>query len=304
MRWNQGFDYRTQIAEEADGEALLGYLVRRYGHSPLREWEARIAAGLVLLDSTPAATDSVLRRGQLLVWRRPRWQEPSAPLAFTVLAEDEELVAVAKPAGLPTLPGAGFLETTLLHQVRQHAPGAAPVHRLGRWTSGVVLFGRTAAARADLSRQWAAGEIAKTYRALATGNPGGDKFTITHPIGPVPHPLLGSVHAASATGKPAASHIAVLERRARAFLCDVEIATGRPHQIRIHLAAAGHPLVGDPLYPAGGVPEADARALPGDAGYHLHAAELCFRHPRDGSRVMIRCEPPPLLRHSGVRPPA
>ncbi|HEY6020197.1 MAG TPA: hypothetical protein VIY48_09935, partial [Candidatus Paceibacterota bacterium] len=74
------------------------------------------------------------------------------------------------------------------------------------------------------------------------------------------------------------------------------IATGRPHQIRIHLASAGHPLVGDPLYGTGGVPLQDTRAVPGDPGYHLHAAELRFRHPRTGQEIKIECEPPELLR--------
>jgi 23S rRNA pseudouridine1911/1915/1917 synthase len=304
MHWNEGFDYAVRVDAEAEGEALLGYLSRRFQHSPRAAWEGRIAAGLVLLDSTPAAPDSVLRRGQTLVWRRPGWEEPSAPLTFDILAEDDDLLVVAKPAGLPTLPGAGFLEATLLHQVRRHAPGAAPVHRLGRWTSGVVLCGRTPGARADLSRQWSAGGIGKRYRALAEGNPVRDGFAITQPIGPVGHPLLGSVYAASPTGKPAASRVDVLERRAGAFLCNVEIATGRPHQIRVHLAAAGHPLLGDPLYPVGGVPDPDARALPGDPGYHLHAAEIRFRHPRDGRRLAISCEPPPLLRDSPARPVA
>jgi 23S rRNA pseudouridine1911/1915/1917 synthase len=121
-------------------------------------------------------------------------------------------------------------------------------------------------------------------------------MTITTPIGPAPHPLLGSVHAASPQGKPSLSQVTVLERRADSFLCDVRIATGRPHQIRIHLAAAGHPLTGDPLYGPGGLPGPDSRALPGDPGYLLHAAELSFCHPADGRTVVLACEPPPQLR--------
>ncbi len=145
-------------------------------------------------------------------------------------------------------------------------------------------------------RQWSGKEVDKRYRALATGLPAWDEMTIETPIGPVPHALLGSIHAAAPQGKPSLSRVSVLERRTGSFLCDVRIATGRPHQIRIHLAAAGHPLVGDPLYGAGGLPLRDTRAVPGDPGYHLHAAELRFRHPASGRGIVIEQEPPALLR--------
>jgi 23S rRNA pseudouridine1911/1915/1917 synthase len=144
-------------------------------------------------------------------------------------------------------------------------------------------------------RQWSANAVGKRFRALAIGQPDWNDMTITTPIGPVPHPLLGSLHAASPQGKPSLSQVIVLERRADSFLCDVRIATGRPHQIRIHLAATGHPLMGDPLYGPGGLPAPDSRALPGDPGYLLHAAELSFRHPATGRTVVLECEPPPQL---------
>ena len=234
--------------------------------------------------------------GSTLVWRRPPWVEPDAPTSFTVLYEDQDLLAVAKPAGLPTLPGANFLQATLLHQVHTYAPDAAPLHRLGRWTSGIVLCARNQQARAAVVRQWSTQQVVKRYRALAVGSPDWDELSVSTSIGPVPHPLLGTLHAAAADGKPALSRVTVVERREDSFLCDVRIATGRPHQIRIHLAAAGHPLLGDPLYGVGGVPPADSHALPGDPGYHLHAAELSIRHPRSGDELVIVCEPPPLLR--------
>jgi 23S rRNA pseudouridine1911/1915/1917 synthase len=293
---NDGFEYRERLGPEAEGERLLAYLARRYRHSSTSAWRERIESGRVLVDATPASAAAVLRRGQTLIWRRPPWDEPSAPASFAVLYEDDPLLAVAKPAGLPTLPGGGFLQTTLLHRVRAYAPGASPLHRLGRWTSGLVLFAKTRTARAELVRQWAAGGIRKRYRALAGGEPARREFSVDARIGPVPHPVLGTVHAATPEGRPAESRVVVLERRARGFLCDVFIATGRPHQIRIHLAAAGHPLAGDPLYGPGGVPAPGCRAVPGDPGYRLHAAELGFRHPRTGAKVAIECAPPPLLR--------
>ena len=298
MPKNEGHEYEERIGPDAVGDTVLDYLTRKYRHSTRAEWESRIGSGRVLLDSEPSCADSRMRRGQRLVWRRPPWDEPAAPPEIATLFEDDDLLAVAKPAGLPTLPGAGFLQTTLLHQVRLRAPEAAPLHRLGRWTSGVVLFARTRGARAALSGQWASLEIGKRYRALASGEPVRQEFTVAVPIGPVPHPLLGSVHAAARDGKPASSRVTVVELRAGAFLCDVAIATGRPHQIRIHLAAAGHPLVGDPLYGEGGAPRPGARAVPGDPGYLLHSAALSFRHPRTAHRIEVECEPPPQLRSS------
>jgi 23S rRNA pseudouridine1911/1915/1917 synthase len=293
---NEGCEYREQLGSEADGQTLLVYLSRHYRHSTPEVWTERIAAGLVLIDSKRAHAETLLRKGSELVWQRPPWIEPDAPRSFTVLYEDEDLLAVAKPSGLPTLPGANFLRSTLLHLVRACSPDADPLHRLGRWTSGLVLCSRNQAARTSLMRQWSANKVGKRYRALASGLPAHDEMTITTPIGPVPHTLLGSVNAADPKGKTALSRVIVLERRADSFLCDVRIATGRPHQVRVHLAAAGHPLVGDPLYGAGGLPIPDTHALPGDPGYHLHSAELSFLHPRTGRELVLACDPPTILR--------
>jgi len=292
---NKGCAYREQLGADADNRTLLSYLSQHYCHSSSAEWAARIASGHVLINGRPAPAEGLLRRGSELVWHRPPWIEPDAPRYFSVLYEDKDLLAVAKPAGLPTLPGANFLEATLLHLVRSYAPDASPVHRLGRWTSGIVLCAQNHNAKTALMRQWSARQVGKRYRALASGIPDREEMTITAPIGPVPHPFLGSLHAATPKGKPSLSQVIVLEHRADSFLCDVRIETGRPHQIRIHLAAAGHPLVGDPLYVIGGIPATDSRALPGDPGYHLHAAELSFRHPSTEYNVVIESEPPMIL---------
>jgi 23S rRNA pseudouridine1911/1915/1917 synthase len=291
---NGGFTYVARLGPEAAGQALSSYLAARWPHSTRAVWEGRVASGLVLVDGACVEASTRLRPGQTLTWERPAWSEPPAPRCFAVLHQDDDLLAVAKPAGLPTLPGAGFLEHTLLSRVQAYDREAVPLHRLGRFTSGLVLFARTPEARVRLSRGWRA--VEKRYRALAMGGPARDAFAIDVPIGPVPHPLLGTVHGASASGRPSRSTVTVLERGQGAFLCDVRILTGRPHQIRIHLAATGHPLVGDPLYGVGGVPLPDQPGLPGDPGYLLHAAELRLAHPRTGEDLVLRCAPPPSLR--------
>ncbi|MFQ5789377.1 MAG: RluA family pseudouridine synthase [Acidobacteriota bacterium] len=301
MGLNQGYIYRERIGPQAAGATVLDYLCRRYQHSSPETWRQRMEEGKVFLDGSPAASTEKLRAGQTLDWRRPPWQEPDAPLAFAVLYEDRHLLAVAKPRGLPTLPGGGFLQKTLLWLVRPHYPDATPLHRLGRGSSGVLLFARSRLARSSLSAAWQKGGVRRIYRALASGTVKAEPFDIDVAIGPVPHPLLRRVNGAavsSGDAKPARSRVRLLEHRRDGSLVEVELRTGRPHQIRIHLAAAGHPLVGDPFYLAGGGPRRDARALPGDLGYWLHAERLSFRHPESGDSVTIECPPPPPLRSS------
>jgi 23S rRNA pseudouridine1911/1915/1917 synthase len=297
---NDGYDYRVQVGPDGEGRSVLSFLAGRYAHSSLDDWRERIEAGHVRVDRRGTSPESALRRGQELTWCRPGWDEPEAPLGFAILHRDDELLVVAKPAGLPTLPGAGFLEHTLLSLVRAFDPAASPMHRLGRFTSGLVVFSRTSDARRALSRQWASGHVVKRYRALAAGSPAGDELRVEVPIGPVPYPVLGTVHAASRSGKHAASHVTVVERRVDSFLCDVRIETGRPHQVRIHLAAAGHPLLGDPLYGPGGLPRCGTSARPGDPGYLLHAAEIGLSRPASGEPLTLACAPPPALRERGT----
>ena len=288
---NHGFTYREVLGPREEGRMLLDHLAGRYAHTAREEWRARIQAGLVLLDGQPARADKRLARGQELAWNRPPWEEPEAPLAFAVLFEDEDLVAIAKPSGLPTNPGGGFLEHTLLHLVRRRCPGASPVHRLGRGTSGLVLFAKTAWAGAAVSASLRDRKALKVYRALVAGSPREDAFTVATPIGPVLRDGGRSLHAANPEGKPATSHVRVLARREGSSLVEVRIETGRPHQIRIHMAACGHPLLGDPLYAVGGgfLP---GNATPGDLGYRLHAMRLSLPHPRTGERLDLECRPP------------
>jgi 23S rRNA pseudouridine1911/1915/1917 synthase len=294
---NHGFEYRTRLNADAAGLRMIDYLTRYYSRFAPEVWMDLIESGRILLDGISSTCDAILRPGQVLSWMRPPWEEPEVPLSFAILYRDEHLLAVAKPGGLPTIPGGGaFMEHTLLYLVRRQFPKANPVHRLGRGTSGVVLFALTRESASKICQALEHRRILKEYRALASGYPDRDEFEINTPIGTVPHCILKTIHAASPAGKPARSHISVLERRDGCSLLQIRITTGRPHQIRIHLAASGHPLVGDPLYVAGGIPAQNSRALPGDLGYHLHNLRLGFPHPTTKEWTEIICAPPPPLR--------
>lgn len=293
MSLNNGWEYRERLGAGVEGRTVLGYLAARYRHSDEATWRARIEAGEVSVDERPASVEQRLRPGQLLCWRRPPWDEPEVPLFFEFVYEDEDLLVVSKPSGLPTEPAGGFLAHTLLALVRARSPEAAPMHRLGRGTSGLVVFARTAEARARLQSAWRDHRVEKRYVALAMGVLPEEPFTVEAPIGPVAHPVLGTVYAASPAGKPALSEVRRRGLRPEGSLAEVRIATGRPHQIRIHLAYAGHPLVGDPLYGPGGTPRTEA--LPGELGYRLHAWRLAFEHPRTGTRLHLEAPVPPEL---------
>ncbi|MGC2154144.1 MAG: pseudouridine synthase, partial [Terriglobales bacterium] len=169
---------------------------------------------------------------------------------------------------------------------------ANPVHRLGRATTGIVLFAKTRQAASHLFANWNTPKIQKIYRALAQNIAQHDAYEILTPIGLVPHPLLGSVWAANPSGKSSKSLAKVISRSIEyastgTTTFEVSLNSGRPHQIRIHLASIGHPLVGDPLYGLTGQPLQILPGLPGDGGYFLHAQYLKFHHPITGEQINL-----------------
>ncbi|HJU42950.1 MAG TPA: RluA family pseudouridine synthase [Vicinamibacterales bacterium] len=294
MTLNGGWTYREQVGPEGGGLTVLEYLAATRYHSTSEEWAERLERGEVEIDGCRVSCSAVLHPGQTIAWHRPPWHEDDVPRNYSIVYEDDSIVAVDKPSGLPTMPAGGFLNHTLLALLRDTYPEASPLHRLGRHTSGLVLFARTHDAASKLSQAWRDHAVKKMYRALGLGETRTEIFVIDVPIGPVPHPLLGTVEAASEGGKPSHSVAVVLETSGDRTLFDVEIVTGRPHQVRIHLAYAGHPLVGDPLYEAGGGLKRHP-GLPGDGGYLLHAEQLHFAHPVTGKPMSLIAPPPPAL---------
>ena len=301
---NQGWTYYDRITSRSAGQSVLDYYTSKYQHSTAQQWRSRIEQGRILLEGLPAQTYTTLQANQTLAYRRSPWSEPDVPLTFEVLYEDDALCVIAKPSGLPVLPGGQFLEHTLLHQLKQRYPQKTlvPMHRLGRGTSGVMLMAKSQQARCHLSEQFRARSLRKTYRTLVGPAPEmPDRFVCTETIGKVAYPRLGSLFARVScdhpTAKPARSECEVLQRRTDSTLLKVSITTGRAHQIRIHLAAQGYPLLGDPLYAAGGLPHATAEAIPSDLGYHLHAHRIRFVHPHSGNALEVEAPLPEIFKN-------
>jgi 23S rRNA pseudouridine1911/1915/1917 synthase len=297
---NHGTSYPDRILESDEGVSVAAFYTLHYPHSTGETWRQRIAEGQVSLNGRTALPGERLTRGDRLIYQRLPWDEPDAPRDFGILYEDEDVLGLAKPSGLPVLPGGMFLENTLLYLARQrYGPGCSPLHRLGRGTSGAILFTRNARAARSLAAAMSERRILKVYLALASGTGMPDTFTVDAPIGPVPYGRPETVHAYRPDGRPSISHVRVVRRLPgeNATILEVTIPTGRPHQIRIHLSYAGFPLVGDPLYGPGGIPRASGEdggcsALPGETGYLLHSWKIRFPHPARNESVGVVCPPP------------
>ena len=286
--------------EAGAGERLDRWLAAVMPDLSRARLQAIITAGGVLVDGRVARPSVRLKTGQAISVRLPAPQ-PAVPLPedipLSVIYEDAHLLVVDKPAGLVVHPGAGratgTLVNALLHRIRDLSgiggvvrPGI--VHRLDRGTSGLLVVAKDDASHLALSRQFAGRTVEKEYLAVVLGVPRAAAGTIDVPIGRDPvHRKRMSARAPR--GRAARSTYRVVEALDGAALLRVRIATGRTHQIRVHLAAVGHPVAGDPTYggqrrPASRRPEARA-ALEALSRPALHAAHLAFSHPASGERV-------------------
>ena len=297
--FNQGWSYRERIPDQQSAILLSSWLAKRYRHSSLQEWQQRIAAQELDLNDRPLLSDAVISPGDRICWHRPAWLEPAIPDRWDTIHDDGDVLVINKPSGLPVVPGGGFLRHTLTALLEP--TGARPVHRLGRFTSGLQVCARTPASRAALSRRFRpGGGCRKIYRALSRQlellHPGQQR-AVTTDVVERQHPLLDWIWGpeppdpTTPTRRRLSAHssLLLLERRHAGDLLEVAITTGRPHQIRIHLAQLGSPLLGDPLYRADR--SIDPSATPGDGGYRLHAsglemAEAAFHCPADDLQPM------------------
>lgn len=211
-------------------------------------------------------------------------------LPLSVLYEDEDLIVINKPAGMVVHPVGEITRGTLVNGLA-HRFGAEPglVHRLDRDTSGLMVVARTRAAQEFLTAQFRSREVTKHYIALVYGHLGSMRGTIAIPIGRDRKNRLKMVPCPPGEGREALTLYQVREQWAEFALLDVEIKTGRTHQIRVHCAHLGHPVVADEMYGKGRAAQvrcmAHRAAVAALGRQFLHAARLSFDHPRMGARL-------------------
>lgn len=216
-----------------------------------------IDSGLVKVDGVERRQKFKMTPGEVIEVRIPPVTEDelkAEPIPLDIFFEDAHMLVINKPAGMVVHPAPGHATGTLVNAVLHHSPEVAMagshrpgiVHRLDRDTSGLIVVAKTDAGRLSLLEQWAGRSVVKEYLAVARGAPEADDFVIDAPIGR--DPKQRNRMAVVLSGKSAVSRVAITERLGNAFLAKVLIDTGRTHQIRVHFAYAGFPIIGDHVY--------------------------------------------------------
>ncbi|MDR0381032.1 MAG: RluA family pseudouridine synthase [Oscillospiraceae bacterium] len=283
-------------AAEADENLRLDVFLARSGVLSRSAFARLCERGEVTLDGRPAGKNHRVAAGEVFTadWPDPA---PSAAAAqdipLDIVYEDEDLIVVNKPRGLVVHPAAGHADGTLVNALLHHCRGglsgiggvARPgiVHRLDKDTSGLLVAAKNDAAHLALSGQLAGREMTRVYEGLAAGALPGERGVWRGAIGRDPKNRK-RMAVVTAGGRPAVTHYRVLARLPGATHVECRLETGRTHQIRAHLRAAGHPLLGDSLY---GGP--DLWALRGQC---LHAASLRLIHPRTGRPLRFEAARP------------
>ena len=281
-------------AETEDAGTRLDAFVASRANGLTRSQAARyIEEGRVSVDGKPAAKSCRITGGEAVTVDVPEVRDTALTaqdIPLDVVYEDADVIVVNKPAGLVVHPAPGHPDGTLVNALLHHCgsslsgiggekrPGI--VHRIDRDTSGLIIAAKNDAAHQCLAAQLQDHTLARVYRCIVVGNLREDAGTVDAPIGR--HPVDRKKMAVVANGRPAVTHWRVLERLRGCTYVECRLETGRTHQIRVHMAHLGHPILGDTVYGA-------KKPVPGLQGQCLHAVGLRFRHPRTGELVELSC---------------
>jgi 23S rRNA pseudouridine1911/1915/1917 synthase len=308
---NESAIHEFVAVESEAGQRLDQQVASRFSNISRSRVQQLIASGLVLVNSRPAKGSHRLRAGervQIQIQPRPPLRAEAESIPLEILYEDDDVVAVNKPAGMTVHAGAGTTRGTLVNALLGRGqtlskggdalrPGI--VHRLDKETSGIILVAKNDAAHVRLSESFRQREIKKTYIALVQGLLKEDRGTIDLAIARDPKRRTRMTARRSiilGNAREARTDWRVLARIDTATLLEVQLHTGRTHQIRVHFSALRHPVVGDTLYGASAQLRIEKITLPSLPRNFLHAARLGFAQPRTGAWIDLRAPLPQDLR--------
>jgi len=292
------------VADEHAGLRLDQYLVRVFDDVSRSKVHGDLAAGLVLVDGHSRPKSFRLKPGQVVSYKpsvRTEMQAVAQDIPLDIIYQDEHLAVVNKPAGMVVHPAVGHPDGTLVNALLHHFSGLQAggdplrpgiVHRLDRDTSGLLAIALTDQAHRHLADQLQDHHMGRTYTALSWGRWADDKGQLNGDIGRHPR-FRQKMAVVERGGRPAVTHFEVVDDFSFVQLCRVELETGRTHQIRVHFAFRGHPVVGDGMYGedkrARGIHNLDRRLADWMVRtvrrQMLHAAELRLNHPATGQEM-------------------
>ena len=279
------------VAEPGRADAVLAAALDGLTRSAAQRW---LEEGRVTRNGRPVKKSEKLQPGDELTVSPPQLEPIDLipqDIPLDVVYEDGDVIVVNKPVGLVVHPAPGHPDGTLVNALLYHCGGSLSgiggalrpgiVHRIDRDTSGLIIAAKNDFAHQALAAQLQDHSLARTYEAIAAGGFREDRGTVDAPIGRCAadrKKMAVTEHG----GRPAVTHWEVLERFSGCTHLRCRLETGRTHQIRVHLASIGHPILGDTVYGA-------KKPVPGLTGQCLHAAGLRFVHPRTGKTLELRC---------------
>ena len=292
----------SQIPEGFSQTRLDLYLSKRFTYLSRALWQKEIKNGKIHLNgSLVSSPGKVVRPGDVVSYEGDFREEPPVDTAYSIVYEDEYLIAINKPANLPVHPAGCFFYNTLLSILeKERNEKLYPIHRIDRETSGLVLFSRKADITSGFQRALAVGK--KTYYVIVHGHTAEKKFTVSVPIGPAKKSIIRKKREAyEGAPESALTHFTHIKEHNNMMLLEAVIETGRQHQIRVHCLYAGLPVVGDKIYGLDEncylefIEKGMTQGIVSVLGFHrsaLHCTSITITHPLTKEELLLTASLP------------